>query len=271
MDDISASSDQSTSSAPKFKHLVTVVAHKRVALLARYPVNTAVLFLSMFLFFALIFFGGRSVGGPAITDSLDGLIVGFFLWTLATTAFRGLADDVMNEARWGTLERLYMSPFQFSTVMGVKTLVNLCYSLVYSLVFLLAMMLVTGRWLHVEPLTVVVLAALTLAPVVGLGLITAGLAILFKRIESLFGLVTFGFVALIVAPVAQFPLLKLLPMTQGSYLLRRAMEDGLRLWEFAPVELAVLALTGCLYLVAGLAVFSKMQSRARVNGVLGHY
>lgn len=266
-----ASGDQTGSNAPKFRHLLRVVATKRVTLLARYPVNTAVLFLSMFLFFALVFFGGRSVGGPAITDSLDGVIVGFFLWTLSTTAFRGLADDVMNEAQWGTLERLSMSPFRLSTVMSVKTLVNLCYSLTYSLVFLFAMMLVTGRWLHVEPLTVVLLAAFTLAPIVGIGLITAGLAILYKRIESLFGLVTFGFVGLIVAPVDTIPALKLLPMTQGSFLLRQSLKDGTLLWQFAPVELAVLVLTGCLYLAVGFAVFSKMQSRARDMGVLGHY
>jgi ABC-2 type transport system permease protein len=265
------STAESTTRAPTFSSLLKVLAYKRVALLVRYPVNTGVLFLSMFIFFALIFFGGQSVGGPAITDSLDGIIVGFFLWTLATTAFRGLADDVMDEARWGTLERLYMSPFQLRTVMGVKTLVNLCYSLAYSLVFLLAMMLVTGRWLHIEPLSVVVLAAFTLAPVVGLGLVVAGLAILYKRVESLFGIVTFAFVGLIVAPVGQYPVLKLLPMTHGSHLLRRTMEDGRRLWEFAPGELGVLALTGTLYLLAGLAVFSEMQSRARQKGVLGHY
>lgn len=251
--------------------LLKVVGYKQLLLLARYPLNTATVFLSQFIFFALIFFGGRAVGGPQITESLDGLIVGFFLWTLSTVGFRGLADNVMDEARWGTLERLYMSPYRLETVMAVKTFVNVCYSFAYSVIFLLAMLLVTGRWLHIDPLTVTVLAVLTLVPVVGIGLVAAGLAVLYKRIENLFSLVVFGFVGLIAAPVESLPLLKLFPMTQGSYLMRRAMEDGVRLWNLPTVELVWLVVPACLYLLGGFYAFSRMQSRARKRGVMGHY
>lgn len=251
--------------------LATVIGYKQVILLLRYPVNTATLFVSMFLFFSLIFFGGRAVAGPAIVDSEAGIVVGFFLWTLATRSFRGLADSVMNEARWGTLERLFMSPYGFGTVMIVKTTVNIVLSLVWAGLMLLPMMAVTGRWLTIDLLTTVPLLLLTLLPIVGIGFAMGGLAVIFKRVENLFGILTFGFVGLIAAPVGEFPLLGLLPVTQGSFMTRQAMETGTRLWEFSAADLGMLVATGLVYTAVGFFLFQRAQRRARREGVLGHY
>lgn len=239
--------------------------------LVRYPLNTVALFASMFIFFAMIFFGGQAVAGPSIADSADGIVVGFFLWTMATRVFRGLAANVMNEARWGTLERLFMSPYGFGTVMAVETLINIFLSIVWGSAMLLVMMFATGHWLHVDPLTVVPLLILTLTPIVGIGFLMGGLAILYKRVENLFGIVTFGFAGLIAAPASEFELLKILPVVQGSYLTGVAMEDGVRLWEFPASELGLLVVPAVVYLLAGFYCFHRAQYRARKNGLLGQY
>lgn len=256
---------------PSLVPLLKVVGRKQVTHLVRYPVNTAALFASMFVFFAMIFFGGQAVAGPAIADSADGIVVGFFVWTMATRAFRGLAANVMNEARWGTLERLFVSPYGFGTVMAVETLVNVVLSVVWGSAMLLPMMLVTGRWLHVDPLTVIPLVLLTLTPIVGIGFLMGGLALLYKRVENLFGIVTFGFAGLIAAPAGQFELLKLLPATQGSYLTRVAMEDGVRLWEFPTTDLLFLVVPAVAYLAFGFYCFHRAQHRARREGSMGQY
>lgn len=256
---------------PSLVPLIAVVGRKQVILLARYPVNTATLFISQFVFFALIFFGGRAVAGPSMTDSADGIVVGFFLWTLATRAFRSIAADVTSEAQWGTLQRLFVSPYGFGTVLCVATLVNVLVTLVWGGVMLLAMMVVTGRWLHVDLLTVVPLATATLAPIVGVGFVVGGLALVYKRVESLFGLLTFGFVGLIAAPVGKYEWLKLLPVTQGSYLTRTAMEAGIRLWEFTAPDLTILIITAVVYLLGGYYCFHRAQIKARREGLLNQY
>lgn len=258
-------------SKPSLLPLVKVISHKQVTHLVRYPVNTAALFFSMFVFFGLLFFGGRAIAGSAITDSADGIIVGFFLWTLATRAFRGLADDIMAEARWGTLERLFMSPYGLGTVMAVKTLVNICLDLVWSGVMLLLMMLVTGRWLHIDFITIIPLLLFTIAPIVGFGFLLGGLALLYKRIESLFGIIVFGFVGLIAAPVEQYAVLKLLPVAQGSYLTRVAMERGVPFWSFPAQEVVLLVVPSVVYLLVGYYCFHRAQRRARKRGLLGQY
>lgn len=256
---------------PSLAALAKVVVYKQLILLVRYPVNTAARFLTLVIFFALVFFGGRAVAGPALTSSLDGIIVGFFLFTLSIIAYSGLAWNVTREAQWGTLERLYMSPHGFGTVMIVKTLVNVSMSLVWAGALLVFMMATTRRWLSVDPFTTLPLVALTLLSVLGIGFLFGGLALVYKRIENVFQLIQFGFVGLIAAPVDQMPVLKLLPVSHGSYLTRVAMEQGTRLWEFPVEELGLLVVTGLVYLGVGYYCFHRATRKARKEGVLGHY
>ncbi|MFC7204144.1 ABC transporter permease [Haloferax namakaokahaiae] len=254
-----------------FVALVSAVARKQYILLKRYPINTVGALLGIYAFFVFIFFGGRTVAGPGFDDSLDSLIVGYFLVTMAFSAYQDLAGAVMREAQWGTLEQLYMAPLGFGRVMAAKTIVNVAFSLLWGGAILALMLVTTGSSISVDVLTVVPLGAFALASVVGVGFAMAGLALLYKRVNSIFGLLQFGFVGLAAAPVEQLPLLKLLPLAQGSYMLQRAMTGGVRLWEFPLSDLAVLVAVGIGYTLVGYLVFDALTTRARKKGVLGHY
>ncbi|WP_201292939.1 ABC transporter permease [Halobacterium bonnevillei] len=244
---------------------------KRLLLLLRYPVNTISQFGTILLVFFVVFYGGRAVAPTAISDSIEGIIVGYLLWSMSITAYSGLSWGVTREAQWGTLEQLFMSPFGFGPVMVVKMVVNVLESFLWGALTLLVMMTVTGHWLAVDPLTVVPLGALALAPAVGIGFFFGGLAIRFKRIENAFQLMQFFFIGLIAAPVAQYPLMKWLPLAQGSQLLQTAMKDGVALWNLPAGELAVLVATAVGYLALGYAAFHYCQRWARREGVMGHY
>lgn len=251
--------------------LFSVVFRKQIILLVRYPVNTVTQFLTMVILFGLILFGGRAVVGPALTDSLDGIIVGFFIWTLAIIAFAQLAWNVTREAQWGTLERLFISPHGFGTVMLTKMVVNVLLSFLWGFSILLIMMGISGHWLTVDPLTVIPLGLLTLGSIGGVGFLFAGLALLYKRIENVFQLVQWAFIVLIAAPVGSYGWLKLLPVSHGTYLLRMAMEDGVRLWEFAPGDIGLLVVTSLAYFLAGFYCLHRAQLRARRKGLMGQY
>lgn len=251
--------------------LVRAITRKELILMIRYPVNTLSNLLLTYLFFVLIFFGGQAVAGPALTESLDGIIVGFFLWTMASLSFGYLAYSVTAESQWGTLEQLYMTPFGIRTIMVVKAIVGTTLNFGWAVLMLLLMLVTSGRSLHIDIVTVLSLGGLTLASALGLGFLFAGLAILYKRIEDLLSLVNFLLVAFIAAPVGSYELLKALPLAQGSYLLRQTMEDGTLIWEFPLVELLILVATAIVYLGVGYYIFWLSQRRARRKGVLGHY
>jgi ABC-2 type transport system permease protein len=251
--------------------LAIAIFKKQLILMLRYPINLLSGLLTMYVFFALIFFGGQAVAGDAITDNLEGLIIGFFLWSMAWSAFADLTWDLTREAQWGTLEQLYMTVHGFEVVMTIKSAVNILLSFLTGALILVLMMLTTGETVIVDVVTIVPVIALGLWSVVGLGFVFGGLAIIYKRIERVFQIFSFGLIALISAPVDAVPALKALPLAQSSYLLQRAMEDGERLWEFAPAELGALVAVAVAYSLLGAIFFRFAQRRARKLGVMGHY
>jgi ABC-2 type transport system permease protein len=251
--------------------LLRAQAKKRLLMMYRYPVNTLSGLAMTFLFFGMIFFGGRAISGQALTDSLGGIIVGYFLWSMSMSAFSGLAWSVTRESQWGTLEQLYMSPFGYGRVMITGIVVGVAESFAWGAVTLAFMLAITGQSLHVPVETVVAFTILAVAPAVGIGFFFGGLALLFKRVENVFNIVQFVLLGLIAAPTVDVFWVRLLPISQGSYLLTRSMEMGMHLWEFPVGELALLVGTAVVYFGLGFAAFQLMARRARRQGLMGHY
>ena len=256
--------------------LLRAVLYKRALLLARYPVNTLAQIVTVYLFFAMIFFGGQaaaeSVGGAgAIGETLDGLVVGWFLWTMSLAAYFSLGESITSESQWGTLEQLFMSPYGFGAVMSASVVAFLLESLLWGAIMLALMLLTTGTALAVNLLTVGVVSVFALLSVLGLGFVYAGAALLYKRIQNVSQLMQFVLIGLISAPLADAGALRALPLVQGSAMLQRAMQEGVRFWQFPAADLAILVGTGAGYLLAGYYCFHRAQRRARRKGVMGHY
>lgn len=251
--------------------LLRAIVTKQAILLIRYPVNTVSQLVSIYLIFAVIFFGGRAVAGPALTDSLSGIIIGFFLFTMVIASYSGLSWSITREAQWGTLEQLYMSPYGFGRVMVLKVCVDVMFSFLWGAVILVLMLLTTGETLSVDILTVGPLVVLTLASAIGIGFVFAGAALLYKRIENVFQLVQYGFIGLIAAPVQEYQALRFLPVSQGSVLLQTAMNDGVAIWNLPIWDLGVLIGTAVVYSSVGYLVFKLATARARRLGVMGQY
>ncbi|WP_210424149.1 ABC transporter permease [Halorussus ruber] len=257
--------------------LIWTIFRMNFLLMARYKVNFAAQIVGMYLFFAVIFFGGRAavqnVGGGmgALGGTLDALIVGWFLWTMAQSAYSSLSTEITQESRWGTLEQLFMSPHGFGTVLGVKVFVNMLLSMVIGSLMLALMLLTTGRTLALDFVSVFPIVVLTLLSVVGLGYVFAGLALVYKQISNVSQLMQFVLIGLIAAPVAELPILSVLPLVQGSEMLQATMREGVRLWEFSPLQLGTLVGTAVVYSVVGYLIFMLCLHVARDRGVMGHY
>lgn len=252
-------------------NLTRAIISREITLFFRYPVNVIGQLVAFIAIFGVIVFGGQAIAGEAISNSLEGIIVGYFLWMLAINSFSSIATEMRAEANWGTLERLALTPFGFGNIMLVKSFAKLLISFVTSSVVLISMMLLTGTVLHVDVVTIVPILVLTVASAFGCGFAIGGLTVLYKNVQSLTMLLQLVFIGLIGAPAFNQGLLTYLPLVQGSALLQRAMQEGVRIWEFAAFDLFVLCLTGVGYLGVGFLFFQLCQRRARRLGVLGDY
>ena len=240
--------------------------------LKRYLFSTISSIATLYIAFLILFLGARSLGGTFSTGSgLEGLVVGYLVWAMSVMAYQDLANHVANDAEVGTLEQLFLTPTGLAWLGGSYMIAAFLINLMTSGLVLLLMMLTSGRWLHLDALSLLPVILITIMAAYGLGFILAGLAVVFKRIQSLFQILMFVFVAFLAAPVAKYAWMKLLPLALGNQLLRKVMVDGLRVWQLPADDVLLAVGVGAAYLLVGLAFFSYCLKVARDRGMLGHY
>ncbi len=254
-----------------YYHLARAVLYREYLIFVRYPANAIGGIVIALFFFGVLFYGGRLLAGQALTDSLEGIIVGYFLWTLSVGAYSSVSNDIGSEVQWGTLERHITTPFGFAPVALLKGVAKVVRTFLTSAAVLAVMLLLTRTRLSIDPITVITVAGLAITSVIGLGFAAGGITVLYKRIGNWLNLLQFGFVVLISAPVLDAPWTRFLPLAHGSALLQRAMVDGVRLWEFGIFDIGLLVGVAVGYLVGGYIVFHYATRRARRLGVLGDY
>lgn len=257
----------------KYLILFTAMLKREFILMKRYLFNFLSALISIYILFLLLFFGARTLAGDAVGfgATLDGIVVGFLVWTFAVFAYSEFGQGMVREAQEGTLEQLYMSPVGFIWVCIFRMFAALSITWVLNIGLLLLMMLTTGRWLNLDLLSILALLLPTLAGVYGIGFMVGGLALVFKRIESFTGILQFALVGLVAAPIGRFPVLRYLPLAEGNRLIRRVMAEGLSFTELPTADLVFLFANSAFYLVLGLVVFSILISAAKNRGLLGHY
>ncbi len=264
--------DERTASEPAgYTHLARAVLYREYLIFVRYPANAIGGIVIALFFFGLLFYGGQMVAGQALTDSLEGIIVGYFLWTLSVGAYSAISNDIGSEVQWGTLERHITTPFGFAPVALLKGVAKVVRTFLTSTFILAVMLVVSNTTLQIPIVTTIVIATLSLLSVLGIGFAAGGISVLYKRIGNWLNLLQFGFIILISAPAFDLGWTRLLPLAQGSALLQRAMIDGTRIWEFPPLALVILGGTAVGYLALGYVVFQAATRRARRLGVLGDY
>lgn len=241
--------------------------------LRRYLFETISGTLTLFLFFLALFYGAKAfgAGAPKFGHSLEGLIVGYLVWSLAIFSYFSMAQDLIQEAQLGTLEQLAMSPMGLGTVLLGRALSGLLWQFVTLAVMLFLIIVTTGKHLHLDVFSMLPIAILTLAGIIGLSLVMGGLAIVFKKVQAALQIMQIAFVAFIAVPLHRFPFLKFLPLKWGTELLGRVMIKGDSLLDIPFKDTGFLILHATAYMVVGLLVFKYFERVARSRGLLGHY
>jgi ABC-2 type transport system permease protein len=241
--------------------------------LKRYPFNTISAIVTIYAVFLLFFIGYKFIGGnqSTFTRTTEGFIVGFFIWTYSIAAYSTLSWGIIQEARTGTLEQLYMTPLGFAAVSIYTVISNFIWSAVWVVPILILMMITTGRFLHFDLITLIPLLVLTIAGGYGIGFITGGFGLIFKKIQAFFQILQFVFVGFIAAPVDKLPLLKILPFSLGTRMIGQNMIEKLPIYKMPVYDLLILIANAIFYLAIGFSVFKLCEKLAKDRGLLGHY
>lgn len=254
--------------------LLATEMRREVMLTIRYPLNALVNIALLSVLFYAFFLGASYMAGSAVRfgERLDGLIVGYVTWLLATDALMHMAGDIEEEAMAGTLESLFLSCYGITTIFFTRALSGVLQQLVLNSLILFSIMALTGRWLTFSPQILLPLATVV-ATGIGMGFAAGGVALLVKRSRAIFSPIQYGFLFLMMTPFetweGSWPLLcKLLPFVPGVALLRQVMAKG---GSPDPATLAAAVAGGLIWFTAGIFLFRRMVRAAKMRGLTAGY
>lgn len=252
--------------------IVATLFRRRALDWIRYPAEFIGTIVAFYMIFLVLFLGAKTFGGSKVAsgDTLSAIAVGYIVFVLTMQSYQQFGTQIMQESTAGTLEQLALSPYGLVTVMTVDFVAQAAFMTAIIGVVIVPIMATTGRWLHFDAVSVALLVVLTMGGVVGLGLVMGGLALVFKRMQTVGGFFGLAFLPLVAAPVDRYPLLKLLPVAHGNKLLSNVLVKGRSAFA-QPVELLVLMCVSAAYLLIGVAIFKAMERQARDRALLGQY
>lgn len=238
----------------------------------RYLPNTLSELATFYIIFLMVFLGLSLFGSPkGFGHDVRVIIVGYVVWFLILLVTSNVAWEVSHEAGQGTLEQLCVSPVPLWIIMMARMISAVSVNFLSLCALLVAAMITTGQWLHIDASTTLLVLAGTLWGAVGIGFVLAGLALMYKQVDSLLSILQFVIMGLAFAPSHLTASYWYLPLVQGIALIRQSMIAGMPVNHMAPQELLLLGANSAVYFTIGLIVFSASDRRARRKALLGHY
>ncbi|NDJ17256.1 ABC transporter permease [Myxacorys almedinensis] len=221
------------------------------------------------LFLSASYIGGGSV---RFGDRLDSVIVGYVLWSLVIFIMGGIPGTLQREAQVGTLEQLFISPFNATQILLFRAIGDLIIQTFLISIVLIIIMVTTGRWLSFSPALILPFITVVLGAY-GIAFAAGGLALIFKSIQQLLGIFNFALLFLLTIPTetwsgTQQVLGWILPMTTGAGLLRDLMA---RSQPLALPLLGLALLNGLVYFALGVSLFRWAERAAKRRGKLAGY
>ncbi len=221
-----------------------------------------------------IFLGTQYMAGPDIVfgDRLDTVVVGYVIWSLVLYIVNDIATNLQMEARTGTLEQLFLSPFGAPRVFLARAIASLTLRSLLTLIVLLIIMAITGSRIAF-PLTLLLPLTTLLLGAYGLAFFIGSLALVLKNVQQLLSLFQFFLFFLLAAPTEDWTgparlIINMMPILPSTGLLRDLMarEQPLdwRGWAIALVN-------GLVYFTVGTLLFRWAEGKAKRQGSLGSY
>lgn len=237
--------------------------------LRQYWFETVSAFTFIIAIFVGLFYGVKSVM-PSMQEggSLDGLVFGFILWTFATGAYGAVTKTIVEDTQKGYIEQLFLCPSGFSKLMLTKTLAELLIGYIYLIIIAFMSMWLTGNWIDINFLNLFGLLMLAAPSLIGLGFLISGLALLFKKVETIGAMLNLGLMGLVALDGLPLNLFTFLPFVPGASLARDVIVEQQAL---NVAHLGMVALNSAIYLGMGLWIFNRMEILAKKRNLIGKY
>ncbi len=239
---------------------LTGIFKYQLKLRMRYPLNFIMYIITIYIIFLTLFAG-------ILKDiPIQRLILTFFLWSFSVAGYTEITLGIISEIKEGTIIQLFRSPCGYMfviTAINISSFVNIS---IISLIILFLMEITTHTFIKFNFISIAIIL-ITVSSSYGIGLVITGLSLIHKEIRSFVQLINLLFAIAISLSPEKYPILKYIPISQGTYLMIKSIENQrLNIHEFF-----TLLLISFLYIAIGYLVFYLSMEKTRKDGTLSHY
>jgi ABC-2 type transport system permease protein len=274
---------------PAELNALRAIVRREWTIFRRYPSWVIALFIWPVIFPMAYILSSQALAGPnnggllifqrnaGTTDVVGYIVIGTIIWMWQNIVLWNVGFALREEQLRGTLESNWLSPsWRFSLLLG-NSVVQMIVMLIFIGVSLVEFTVFYGVRFNGDPLLVVLMFLVSIPSIYGLGFAFASVVITAREANAFVFLVR-GLVMIfcgITYPIAVLPgwmqgVAQVLPQTYIIYGFREAMLNGANFETLWPVY-QILLVFGALWLAVGLALFRRMERRARRTGALGQY
>jgi len=249
-------------------NLIKAILTKELLYFWRYRVNALFSILFMTIICLSIIFGyGQVIGFDEGKEK--SIIASFFLWMIMMLNFNTINNNISSEATNGTLEQLYLNSSSYVLLLLYKNIIVFIINLlpiyvVVGIISVIANINIDGIFL-ILPIVI-----LGIPSIWGISLMTGGLILMFKQINTVLSASS----AILFAAITYFSS----KLTIFGYLIPFSKTKNLSLsilsepyFSVEYYEYVVVLLNSVCYLTLGILFFKFAEGYAKKNGTLGHY
>lgn len=263
----------------KVFYLFKVSIEKSVKDLIRYKFNTISDILSFYFLFIAMFFGMKlfgtrmNVSPVKLGETLEGFVAGYFLWTIMVMAYSDTATSIISDATRGTLEQISMSNLGLHNILIVRSITNLIVNLLICFIVLFSIMVTTNYWLKIKVFQLLIVILIGIFSILGIALIFGGLALIFKKIQSLLNIIQYFLIGLVIPGPKAFSSLisAVLPFRPTIESVYNITLGGESIMNFSLGDIGIIIGNSIAYFLIGLLIFNCCSKIARKRGLLGQY
>ena len=252
--------------------ILYAVLYKELIYKRRYLLNT----LFQMLLFCVIFitlFKGLSANFQMpfnYGNSIGALIVSYYAWTMMLSVYTSTGYVVMQNKQNGTLENLMCNTPYFTLYLIYESIISSVIYFILSWCIIGILSWVCDVYLYVRLVDTFIVLVSGLMSVLGLSLIIAGMAMNYRKIESIMNIIQFILLGGLF--IKDTVLAKLfIPFYCANKILINIFVDGISITSFAVRDYIFLVGNSMIYMILGVCIFELCMKKAKRDGTLSFY
>jgi len=247
-----------------------------------YKLSFLLNFLGIFFSIFTFYFISKLIGQTTHLDSYGGDYFSFALIGIAflgfmTLGINGFSQKIRNGQTTGTLEYLMSTPTKISTILVGSSLWSFAFKSFHVLMYIIIGLLLGMNMSQPNILGAIIILILTIICFSGVGILSAGFILLFKKgdpinwlFSSFSALVGGAFYPITIMPEWLQYISHVLPITYSLRAVRHALLQGYSFAALAP-DIIVLLVFSIILMPLGIYVFKLALNKAKKDGSLVKY